>query len=95
MTHHTVMKSLNEERSRKNEGGVVSPTCTEIRGYGPGRRGTLKKSATRDSSSDSFVEFFYGDWYTGRYGCVVIFNTARKGLGRLWPCPLPSSLYQM
>jgi len=36
----------------------------------------------------------YGDWYTGRWW-VGYFDTARRGLGGLWPRPVPSSLYQM
>jgi len=28
-------------------------------------------------------------------GWAVTFGTARRGLGRLWPRPVPSSLYQM
>jgi len=28
-------------------------------------------------------------------GWAVTFDTVRRGLGRLRPCPVPSSLYQM
>jgi len=28
-------------------------------------------------------------------GWAVTFGTARRGLGRLWLCPVPSSMYQM
>jgi len=28
-------------------------------------------------------------------GWAVTFGTAKRGLGRLWPRPVPSSLYQM
>jgi len=28
-------------------------------------------------------------------GWAVTFGIARRGLGELWPCPVPSSLYQM
>ena len=28
-------------------------------------------------------------------GWAVTFGTASRGLGRLWPLPVPSSLYQM
>jgi len=37
----------------------------------------------------------YGDWCTGRWWVAIIFGTARRGLGRQWPRPVPSSLYQM
>jgi len=28
-------------------------------------------------------------------GCAVTFGTAKRGMGGLWPRPVPSSLYQM
>jgi len=37
----------------------------------------------------------YGDWYTAVDGWAVTFGTVRRGLGRLGPRPVPSSLYQM
>jgi len=41
---------------------------------------------------------FYGNTVIGTLavdGWAVTFGTARRGLGRLGPCPVPSSLYQI
>jgi len=51
--------------------------------------GTLKPQSNGSLYSKTVIGILAGDWW------AVTFSTARRGLGGLWPRPVPFSLYQM
>jgi len=51
--------------------------------------GTLKLHSNGPLYKNTVIGTLAVDWW------AVTFGTARRGLGRLRPCPVPSSLYQM
>ena len=52
-------------------------------------KGTLKLQTNGPLYSNTVIGTLAVD------GWAVTFGTAMRGLGGLWPCPGPSSLYQM
>jgi len=52
-------------------------------------KGTLKLQSNGSLYTDTVIGTLATD------GWAVTFGTARRGMGRLRPCPVPSSLYQM
>jgi len=53
----------------------------------------LKDTLKLQSNGSLYTDTVIGTLATD--GWAVTFGTARRGMGRLGPCPVPSSLYQM